>query len=464
MKSQFRNKNERSCLSYIILGSLLIFILYLIQELGIYFWIILLFVILLVVLSIRVSESQKTKEYYKKERLIKQERINIIRILKAYIREKSNLQSEYKNKIDQIYQTTQNNGVLVNALSNFMPRIPTCVLLKFECYTYFEYLIWQENEIGRQILWSSSNNLLLLKALFSHELQSMNNYDTLGFNSSEITSFNLAIEQHQEEIINFYFFDFKKFSRLLFESNDFNEGFDYNYVLLRMIQISAPSFISEASKSLFGLEQFEFEKLTLDESIFKFYRVFSRNAFNDPAISYFTYLMIHLRKFGPVDDIDYFNYPKRRNEIIELIKSKKEDFDYRIFQKKMLENKNEKEVTISIADIDLMSGFEFEELVSTLFTKMGFQTEVTKHTGDFGVDVIAEKDEMRIGIQAKCYSKAVTNSAIQEITAGMKYYDCQKGIVVTNSNFTNSAIKLAVLNSIQLWDRKVLEEKLSLYF
>ena len=107
-----------------------------------------------------------------------------------------------------------------------------------------------------------------------------------------------------------------------------------------------------------------------------------------------------------------------------------------------------------------MNGKEFENFVAKLFSKMGYVTEVTKHSGDFGVDVIAEKDGKKIGIQAKCYTNSVSNSAIQEITAGIKYYDCQKGIVVTNSTFTKAAIELARINSIQLWDRKMLEEKI----
>jgi HJR/Mrr/RecB family endonuclease len=120
---------------------------------------------------------------------------------------------------------------------------------------------------------------------------------------------------------------------------------------------------------------------------------------------------------------------------------------------------NEKSITI--VDVDLMSGDEFEQFVANLFTKMGYATKVTPHSRDFGVDVIAERDGIKIGIQAKRYTNPVSNSAIQEIVAGMNYYHCQKGVAVSNQIFTKAAIELAQVNSIQLWDRNILIEKIS---
>lgn len=114
----------------------------------------------------------------------------------------------------------------------------------------------------------------------------------------------------------------------------------------------------------------------------------------------------------------------------------------------------------SIDDVDLMNGSEFESFVSSLFSKMGYITEVTKQSGDQGLDVIAEKQGKRLGIQAKCYSNTVGNSAIQEAVAGMNYYHCDKVIVVTNNFFTNAAIELAKANNVVLWDRNLLKEKI----
>ena len=67
-------------------------------------------------------------------------------------------------------------------------------------------------------------------------------------------------------------------------------------------------------------------------------------------------------------------------------------------------------------------------------------------------------------IQAKCYSSAVTNKAIQEVVAGLSHYKLDKGIVVTNNYFTDSARELAMSNNIILWDRTMLKEKIAELF
>ena len=91
---------------------------------------------------------------------------------------------------------------------------------------------------------------------------------------------------------------------------------------------------------------------------------------------------------------------------------------------------------------------------------MGYSSQVTKHSGDQGIDVIAIKNGTKIGIQAKCYSNTVGNSAIQEAVAGKCFYNCSKVIVVTNNYFTTSAEELAQANSVILWNRDMLKEKL----
>ena len=97
-----------------------------------------------------------------------------------------------------------------------------------------------------------------------------------------------------------------------------------------------------------------------------------------------------------------------------------------------------------------MNGYEFEQFVSYLFTKMGYTTEITKSSGDQGMDIIAEKGGNRVGIQSKCYSSKVTNRAVQEIFTALNHYNCSKGIVVTNNYFTDSAVELAQSNNIIL--------------
>ena len=117
---------------------------------------------------------------------------------------------------------------------------------------------------------------------------------------------------------------------------------------------------------------------------------------------------------------------------------------------------------IAIQEIDLMGGHDFEKVVARIFEKMGYSVTITKGSGDQGIDIIASRGSSTIGIQAKCYAGKVSNKAIQEVVAGVVHYKCDRGLVVTNNFFTDSAKELARTNNVFLWDREDLKKKLLL--
>lgn len=110
-------------------------------------------------------------------------------------------------------------------------------------------------------------------------------------------------------------------------------------------------------------------------------------------------------------------------------------------------------------NFDLMEGHEFEYYCAELLKKCGFQdVEVTRGSGDYGIDVLAEKDGVTYAIQCKCYSAPVGVKAVQEAYAGRDYYDRMVGAVLTNQYFTQPAAEAARKLKILLWDRGYLEE------
>ena len=110
------------------------------------------------------------------------------------------------------------------------------------------------------------------------------------------------------------------------------------------------------------------------------------------------------------------------------------------------------------SDIDLMEGHDFEYFCADLLRKKGFQeVEVTKGSGDYGIDILAQKDGVTYGIQCKCYATPVGVKAVQEAYAGKDYYDCMVGVVLTNQYFTTPAVEVAKKLKIMLWDRGYLE-------
>ena len=113
-----------------------------------------------------------------------------------------------------------------------------------------------------------------------------------------------------------------------------------------------------------------------------------------------------------------------------------------------------------IADIDTMDGKTFEEYLEVLFAKLGYKVERTRYVGDYGADLITQKDGVKTVIQAKRYGKAVGIKAVQEAVAAKGMYGCTEAMVVTNSTFTQAAKELARANRVTLWDRDRLVETL----
>lgn len=110
-------------------------------------------------------------------------------------------------------------------------------------------------------------------------------------------------------------------------------------------------------------------------------------------------------------------------------------------------------------EYDLMEGRDFEFFCADLLEKRGFlDVEVTKGSGDNGVDILAEKDGVTYAIQCKRYDEPVGVKAVQEAYAGRDYYDRMVGVVMTNQYFTKNAVDMARKLKIMLWDRGYLEE------
>lgn len=110
---------------------------------------------------------------------------------------------------------------------------------------------------------------------------------------------------------------------------------------------------------------------------------------------------------------------------------------------------------------DMLEGHEFEYYCADLLRKKGFiDVEVTKGSGDYGADILAEKDGVTYAIQCKCYTAPIGIKAIQEAYAGRDYYDRMVGAVLTNQYFTTPAVEAAKKLKILLWDRGYLESML----
>jgi restriction system protein len=105
-------------------------------------------------------------------------------------------------------------------------------------------------------------------------------------------------------------------------------------------------------------------------------------------------------------------------------------------------------------EIDNMDGLDFEYYCADFLESIGFVgIEITKGSGDYGIDILAEKDGVTYAVQCKRYNGPVGVKAVQEAYAGRDYYDRMVGAVLTNQYFTQPAVEAAKKLKILLWDR-----------
>jgi restriction system protein len=90
-----------------------------------------------------------------------------------------------------------------------------------------------------------------------------------------------------------------------------------------------------------------------------------------------------------------------------------------------------------------MTGVDFEMFCADELRQAGWSARVTQRSRDQGVDVIAEKNSVRVVLQCKRYAGSVGNKSVQEIATGRSHEQADYGVVVSNSSYTAAARQLA---------------------
>jgi restriction system protein len=82
---------------------------------------------------------------------------------------------------------------------------------------------------------------------------------------------------------------------------------------------------------------------------------------------------------------------------------------------------------------------EFESFVQNLFTKMGYETDQFRTSGDGGIDCMAYKRDpvapMKIAVQAKLYTKTVSPTHVRDLYGTMQHEGATLGIMITTSGY-----------------------------
>lgn len=96
------------------------------------------------------------------------------------------------------------------------------------------------------------------------------------------------------------------------------------------------------------------------------------------------------------------------------------------------------------------NGHLFEHWVAENLRRHGWRASVTRASGDQGLDIIARRGGLTLGIQCKRYSGAVGNRAVQEAYAGQAHYRVMAAAVLTTGHYTKSARDLSRSTGVHL--------------
>lgn len=89
---------------------------------------------------------------------------------------------------------------------------------------------------------------------------------------------------------------------------------------------------------------------------------------------------------------------------------------------------------------------QYEAHVADHFRRLGYKVTVTPSSGDYGIDVLAERGQERIAIQAKMYggsARKVNRSAVMGLHGAMAYADCTSAVIVTDGGVYPDAEEVA---------------------
>lgn len=96
---------------------------------------------------------------------------------------------------------------------------------------------------------------------------------------------------------------------------------------------------------------------------------------------------------------------------------------------------------------------QFEYEIARLLQRMGYRVDVTKATGDDGVDVFARKDNDKVVVQCKRWErKLVGRAVVDELAGTASRYKATRAILATTSSFSADGRAAAEAHGIELWD------------
>jgi len=386
---------------------------------------------------------------------------------KKKIEELNSKAANFRNNILKDYQNLISTNGILNIFDNAINHFPKRTFLEPEYLSIFEVTVLSghneltqlneaKNELDSYTYYLNKAGIILFKPKILFDEIIPTDF-LIRASNNDPTFFELS---NVNEVENFA--DYKMFEDLVCSRYKFSSLTSRYYCIWKLLKDRACKYYSTIWDNKYSNIFETAPSADLFDLVKCYCNILFINHLDAANIAMFTYFLMD-HKINP-DEQKFREYYAQIEKFILL---ELEERRFQNFEKKLTNTTNSSDELIkkyTINDTDFMNGYQFENFVALLFNHFGYRTIITPSSGDQGIDVIAEKDGEKVGIQAKCYSTVVSNSAIQEVTAGIRHHNCSKGIVVTNNNFTKSAIALAESNQIILWNRQKLSEIINQIF
>lgn len=152
----------------------------------------------------------------------------------------------------------------------------------------------------------------------------------------------------------------------------------------------------------------------------------------------------------PEPHIQYVKYNNGAYEVLPLTST-------------MNPSDEQEEVEDERIDIDKMDGATFEHFCTDLLRVNGWtDVRVTPASGDHGIDITAEKDDIKWGFQCKRWGDTKVDAiAIGQTYKGKALYECDMVAVITTSTLTAQAEGEAKQLGIKVWGRGKIRQLMS---
>jgi len=93
----------------------------------------------------------------------------------------------------------------------------------------------------------------------------------------------------------------------------------------------------------------------------------------------------------------------------------------------------------TLAELQLLTGLQFEELIASLFRKDGYTVRHCGGTGDEGIDLVLVMGQEKDVVQCKRWKNGIGSPILREFYGALMHAGARHGFIITTASFSQSA-------------------------